>query len=164
MIEQPLTAERLRALMDYDPVTGVLTARVDQMKRRIGDSVGYAHRKGYLAACVDWRAYLVHRLVWLHVHGEWPKGVIDHLNFDKRDNRIANLRDTSPTGNQQNRPGPNRNSKSGILGVRQMASGRWKAEITSKGRVIDLGLFDTPEEAQTVRSAARAKYHLEAPQ
>lgn len=163
MEQKPLTAERLRELMDYDPETGILTARVDQMKRRAGSAVGRAHAKGYLSAMVDWREYLVHRLVWLHVHGEWPKGVIDHINGDKRDNRIANLRDTTPAGNQQNRRGANKNSKSGSIGVRQTASGRWIAEITAYWQPMRMGPFATKHEADAAYAEAKGKHHTEAP-
>lgn len=98
-----LTSARVRELLDYDPATGDFTWKVSRAKARMGHKAGFVYGKGYIAISIDGRVYYAHRLAWLHATGEWPVGVIDHINHDKRDNRFANLRDTSVAGNGLNR-------------------------------------------------------------
>jgi hypothetical protein len=99
-----LTAELARQLFDYCPSTGVIKWRVDiGTKIRAGEEAGSINTLGYRYIYLKHRAYLAHRLAWLITFGELPKGVIDHINHDRADNRIANLRDVSPSTNLMNR-------------------------------------------------------------
>jgi len=85
-----------------------------------------------------------------------PTGiVVDHINHDTLDNRRSNLRMVSNMANMQNRVGPNRNSKSGVLGVTwDAARGTWAAWVHHEGRTRFLGRFATVDEAaQAVRNA-----------
>lgn len=111
-----------------------------------GDVAGTKKSNGYLQICIDGQLYKAHRLAWLLHYGEWPKENIDHINGDRSDNRISNLRDVDQFINMQNqRKGSSRN-KSGLLGVSPW-KGRWKAEIFVSGKKKYLGLFDTANEA-----------------
>ena len=125
----PLTAERLRALLDYDPVTGVFTWKATRTGQAVaGRIAGGALHTGYHRIQIDGRAFLAHRLAWLYVHEVWPQGQIDHINGVKADNRIANLREATASQNGQNRRGSQINNGSGLLGVYPHdASGRWRA-------------------------------------
>lgn len=98
-----LTAERLRAALDYDPATGLFRwiERPNQ-KIIVGSIAGHVGRKGYIYVTIDKRKYAAHRLAWLYVNGEWPKEQIDHINRVKDDNRISNLRDVSDAENKLN--------------------------------------------------------------
>ena len=88
-----LTAERLRELLNYDPLTGVFSWRVNGRGRSgVGTVAGGSNHK---RIAIDKKEYFVHRLAWLYVHGCWPTEDIDHINGDPSDNRIANLREAN---------------------------------------------------------------------
>jgi HNH endonuclease/AP2 domain len=146
-----ITIEQARERYHYNPETGKLTFRTappNQPKSRIGTEVGYIRETGYGKYRVmkfGNHAIYVHRFVWFWMFGFWPKGLIDHKNGDKLDNRWENLR---PASQSQNKSNGERyaNNTSGYKGVTQMKN-RWRAQITFKQRVYYLGLFDTPEQA-----------------
>jgi hypothetical protein len=107
---------------------------------------------------VDGRLYRAHRLAWLYVHGEWPKGNLDHINRDGCDNRIANLRLATYSENGRNSRLRSSNT-SGFRGVYRRPNGRFTAQIWHSGACQTLGTFDTIEEAHAIRrEAARELY------
>jgi hypothetical protein len=164
-----LTAERLREVFDYDPLTGVFTRK--QQRTKYGTKVAVAQWKtdrnagcvgsgGYRLVAVDGKAYRGHRLAWLYVHGNWPEKFIDHINGDRVDNRIANLREVDNAVNMQNVKRARIDSGTGILGVRWEAErGKYSADIRAHGKRYRLGRFDTAEEAQDAYLAAKRKLH-----
>jgi hypothetical protein len=161
MAAADLTAQRLRELLDYNPDTGTFTWRVDRhVRAKAGDQAGGLDISlGYWKIGIDGKGYRGHRLAWLHVHGEWPKWQIDHINGVRSDNRIVNLRDVPPLLNKQNRVGPSK-AASGFRGVSKMTGCRgWRAEIKVKYKGIHLGIFDTPEEAHAAYLDAKRKLH-----
>jgi hypothetical protein len=107
----------------------------------VGSIVGAHDRMAYLKATVLGVTYQCHRLAWFYVHGKWPIGVIDHIDLNKSNNRIKNLRDTSKSGNEHNR-GVRKDNKSGYKGVFWSSRERkWKAAIKANGKKIHLGTF-----------------------
>jgi hypothetical protein len=154
-ITQPLTADALREFADYDPTTGVFSRRSDG--RRIGYEVP---SKGYVCAKVFGKKYNAHRLAWLHVHGEWPKHEIDHVNGVRTDNRIENLRDVPRGINSQNQRRAQRDNSTGLLGVSiDRERGKFKATIRANGVVMHLGRFNTGEEAHARYLAEKRRIH-----
>lgn len=124
-----------------------------------GRRVGCVVRDGYLKIHLDHQAVMGHRLAWLMVHGEWPKGQIDHIDGNKLNNAIANLRVVEPKINKQNRRAPQSNNKSGFLGVFP-ERGRWSASIgLGDKRCKRLGSFDTPEAAHSAYLSAKRRLH-----
>lgn len=101
------------------------------------------------------KEYAVHRVVWAVVHGTWPDTSLDHIDHDKRNNRIENLRLAGAGENQRNLS-QYRNNTSGRTGVEQVVSGRFRARIGYKNRRICLGTYDTLEEAVAVHEAVLA--------
>jgi hypothetical protein len=90
--QDKLTAERLRERLHYDAETGVFTRRVGSGHAHAGDMAGSVHSTGYVRIGIDGGKYTAHCLAWLYVHGVWPSDQIDHINRNRSDNRIANLR------------------------------------------------------------------------
>ena len=154
-----LTAERLRSILHYDPETGIFTWKVrTSTSVKVGDIAGCLDGGGYLRIRVQSRLYQAHRLVWLHVYGEWPKDQIDHINRNKTDNRIANLRDVSHKQNGQNRSKPSNNTSGcpGVVWYKQ--NSKWVAKIKHNQKLIHLGYFTDLEEAVAARKAAEKLY------
>ena len=71
----------------------------------VGSQAGSIIKKRYAMIHINGKCYLSHRLAWFYVHGKWPKGWIDHINHDRLDNRIENLRDATPSQSACNRRG-----------------------------------------------------------
>lgn len=156
-----LTAARLRDLLAYDPETGSLTRLTTNNRgQNIGDPAGSIHHSGYMEVMVDRKNYRYHRVVWLHVHGTWPAGDIDHINGVKTDNRIANLRDVPEQINMQNEKRVRKNNASGFMGVHWRADRqRWVATVKVNGRAKRLGSFKTPEEAEFAYLEGKRNHH-----
>jgi hypothetical protein len=104
MARADLTAEQVRELFDYDQQTGNLIWRDNKSGGVMaGQVAGCINARGYRRIRVDQVEYKAHRLVWLHVNGEWPSKQIDHINRNPGDNRIENLRDVTASENLKNR-------------------------------------------------------------
>lgn len=84
---------------------------------------------------------------------------IDHINGVKTDNAWKNLRQVTAQQNSYNRRRAMKNSKTGVLGVGTRADGKFRARIRVAGRRIELGAFDTIDEAKNAYAAAKKKYH-----
>ena len=150
-----LTAERLRELVTYDATSGQFFWRVDRARlAKAGAKLGFAASGGYRCASVGGRVYSLHRLAWLYVYGELPGKQIDHINGDRADNRIANLRLATPRQQCGNRKVRSDNS-SGHAGVSFRDDIRkWAARITVHGKQKHLGYFQTKEAAIAARKQA----------
>jgi hypothetical protein len=116
--------------------------------------------RGYLVVCVDGKSYHVHRIIFLICFGYLPE-LVDHIDGDRLNNKIENLRACTYTGNNRNRRICRRN-KTGVKGVSWHKVGqKWQVRIcTDKGRK-HLGLFDNLGDAEKVAKNAREKYHGE---
>jgi len=154
-----LTAEYLRSILNYDQETGIFTWKVSTSSRvKAGDVAGCPDGQGYLQISVQSRLYRAHRLAWLYACGEWPKLDIDHINRNRSDNRISNLRDVSRKQNGQNASKPSSNT-SGYTGVSwHRRRSKWQVKITHSYKMIHLGYFSILEEAIAARKAAEKLY------
>lgn len=146
-----LTQERLKSLLRYDPDTGQFTWVVKRGNLRAGSPAGGLNAAGYVQIMVDFKNHYAHRLAWLYVHGRWPEKDIDHIDGNKANNRIANLRDVSESVNGHNRRGANSNNQSsGLIGVKRNRD-RWSAAIVVERAQHHIGTFDSPDEAAQAR-------------
>lgn len=152
-----LTRERLRELLTYYPKTGLFVRAVRSSNRLAGMSAGSLSDSGYVLIRVDGQRFRAHRLAWFYVHGEWPVE-IDHINGDRADNRLHNLRCVSRRENAQNIRRPRKNNRCGFLGVVRSGS-KYRAQVCLKGKNVHLGSFDTPERASAAYVAAKRQFH-----
>lgn len=152
--------ETVQALFSYDALTGDLIRKTaPTYKNKIGDIAGsICKASGYRIVKIKGVGYPAHRLVWLLVYGKWPDHEIDHINGDKADNRLCNLRDVPHQVNVQNLRASTSSSSSGILGVGPHGD-RWRARILIEGKKISLGRFKTKEEARIAYINAKRALH-----
>lgn len=165
----------LRELLAYDPESGSL-----KWKERAKEHFLNAKRcaswnsrwaglpalctkspRGYLSGEIFAAHYKAHRVAWALHYGEWPKEQIDHINHDKADNRISNLRVVSQAENSRNKPAQ-KNNKSGCIGVSWYRNGnKWVAGIGAGKKRVSLGYFKNFDDAVAARRAAEQSlnYH-----
>jgi hypothetical protein len=169
--------ELLRKLIDYDPASGVMIWRARSPELFTDSIKSAAHvaaywnsrfagtpalasigRNGYLHGRIFGDAYLAHRVAWAIHYGEWPLGQIDHINHDRTNNRIANLRVVRNSENCKNTTLRASNT-SGITGVTwDRANNRWRAQICVNGVMISLGRFTNKSDAIRVRKQAERRH------
>ena len=154
--------EKARDLLDYDAETGVVTRFVksSNSQKEVGSMSGSGYRRIRVTLSGIKRDLLAHRLAWFITHGELPN-VIDHIDRDKLNNAIKNLRRCSQSENQMNR-GKQENNKSGYKGVYWCKKeNKYKAQIGHKRKKYYLGSFDCPKEASKAYEAKAKEIHGE---
>lgn len=165
-MEKPLpTVAELRNAMSYDPDTGVLTwkPRLDKPKhwntRYAGQPALHClHDDGYRKGRLNRKLLRAHRVAWAIHHGHWPEHHIDHVNGNRTDNRIANLRDVPRAENQKNMRKPSDNT-SGRIGVWwHTQNAKWIAEIRINGRKKHLGSYADFDAACEAREKAEREH------
>lgn len=132
----------------YDPITGFFTWTSNGTHGvKKGDIAGCKNKNGYIVLSIAGRKMLAHRVAWLFSNGEFPVGNLDHINRNKSDNRISNLREATYAQNAQNRT-KNVCNKSGYKGVIwHKRDKKWQASITVNKKCIHLGYYSSVEEA-----------------
>ncbi|MGE0745276.1 MAG: HNH endonuclease [Rhodospirillales bacterium] len=152
-LPMPTVAE-LHGWFEVRPDDGVL------IRRSTGRPVGTPDHAGYLVARAGASTWRVHRMIWAMVHGAWPGSELDHIDGDRTNNRIGNLRCVTRTGNNQNRRSANASSRVGILGVSFCRrTGRYVAQIGVDGTNKFLGRYPTAAEAHAAYVRAKRELH-----
>lgn len=150
------TFEDADAFFSYNAETGKLCWKVDRsfnIKAGV-ELASVVNSEGYLHVKLQGRTYKQHRGAWLLVHKSWPEFEIDHINHNRSDNRLVNLRVATRIENSRNNARSKKNT-TGVTGVcRHNQMGKWRAQIRVDGAQKHLGLFDTFEEAVAVRKTA----------
>lgn len=156
--------DRLLELFTYDAETGQL-AWADDFgaggKRRKGRPAGFLAPNGYIRVKVDGKPYLAHRVIWKMLHGIDAPDTIDHINRDRADNRLANLRTAAHVDNVRSRSIYSKHSNTGYLGVCYLAAaGRYVATLWHQGTTYYLGRHKAIAGALAARRAKEAElYH-----
>ncbi len=127
-------------------------------KTIVGEIAGTKIVKNYISIVFNQKSYLAHRLAWLYVHGEFPKNLIDHIDKDKTNNRIDNLREATHAENMQNIGTFSKNNTCNALGVSKKRK-KFSASICINRKKISLGSFNTIELAHEAYLTAKRKYH-----
>lgn len=155
-----LTPAKLREVLDYDPETGTLRWSDCEYLRRVRPSqIGRvalnSDGRGYKRGSVLTYGLFAHRVIWAMTYDRWP-GFIDHINGDRSDNRLCNLREVSQRGNNRNTARYSRNS-SGMTGITRLGR-KWMAYISGPAGQIRLGYFYCIADAIRVRKEAEITF------
>lgn len=141
---------------EYNPETGVVIYKTGSYRKTKGQVAG-TRSKGYFVLTLD-KNYQAHRLIFLIMTGDWPKGVIDHKDGDGFNNKWENLRDTNQVINGRNKKLP-KNNTSGYRGVSWVKrENRWQVHIAVNKKMVYIGLFDLLEDAILARVDAEMRY------
>jgi hypothetical protein len=163
------TPEELHKFLRYDPGTGLLywrhrADRAAKWNTRYAGTLALNNTStyGYRTGCINKIAVRAHRVVWAMVHGKWPEKEIDHINGNRADNRIENLRLVSAKENRKNAQIYNSNT-SGVTGVHKIIrngnwNGCWRAVINIDGKQVFIGNFANKKDAIFARKQAERKY------
>ena len=132
-----ITQDYIKSIFDYDEASGKLYWKVNRKGHCVKDKpVGYLGSNGYLRTTVCCKHYFNHRLIWFYHYGYFPESFIDHIDKDRLNNRIENLREVTHQCNLRNSK-LNKNNKSGIKGV-FLFKKEWIAQIQVNKKTIRL--------------------------
>jgi hypothetical protein len=151
-----LTQARLHEMLHYDPDTGIVTWRFARRGIRAGMEFGRVQWQGYRQGMLDGHHYYTHRLAWFYVNGEWPPYDVDHINQNKGDNRLCNLRLATRSENKAN-TGKQITNTSGVRGVHWSKKDRCYVVEVKKGsrRVRKWGFVDLESARQYYLKTAK---------
>lgn len=154
------TQEQARSLLNYDPISGQLSWRINASRRtRAGSVIKSVDSKGYIIFGYAGKNYRAHRIIWLLWYGYLPTGEVDHKDRVRTNNAILNLRESSKIQNQWNRTAK-KGTISGLKGACWDASrSKWIAVIRIEGKNRNLGRFDTAEEAHAAYCEVARRCH-----
>jgi hypothetical protein len=153
-----ITYELAHDYLIYDPAMGEFWWKIDRNQSvRAGMRAGSPTNKGYRSILIERKKIEEHRLAWLMVHGEQPAAgmYIDHINRNRSDNRIQNLRVVDPVGSAANRVREvyKSGNERGIAFNR--SNGKWQVSVPITNRKSKyIGCYDDIHDARIARDAA----------
>lgn len=143
-----ISQELVKALFNYCEETGLFTRKITTgTKAKVGSIAGSIGSSGYIYLEINGNRYRAHRVAWLYIHGKFSEYQLDHINHDRADNSINNLREVTNKENSYNSSIRSDNT-TGYKGVSlDSRSNRYRAYITIDGKQKSLGYYSTAEEA-----------------
>lgn len=156
-----LTLDRLKYLLDYNPVTGQFHWRVYRNSNaRAGQRAGTVSEGQYRQISLDNKVYYEHRLAVFYMTGKWPDVTVDHESTRPQDNSWKNLRNATYSENGQNQKKPGARNKSGVLGVYWSRSRqRWVAQLILHGKKVFCKAFKDKDVASEAYREAKKLFH-----
>ena len=152
-----MTQELLKSILNYDKHIGIFTWKVKcNVMINIGDVAGSLKQTGYREIAYKQKWYREHKLAFIYEHGYFPK-LIDHINGEKADNRIENLREATQSQNQFN---SQRINKHNTRNVRfRKDRNKWVITFYTNNTPKQYGSFDNFDEANKVANELRLQFH-----
>ncbi len=166
MTRNTISQEELMKRFSYDPITGLFTRLINAGNFKAGSLVKIKqHHSGYTYIRITIKdkakQFSLHRLAWLYMYGSLPE-FIDHINHNRSDNRIENLREVSRVENNMNQSIAKHNT-SGHIGVSwHKGQNKWTAGIKVNYKRIHLGSYDNIDDAIRARRKAEVEYGFHA--
>lgn len=152
-----LTQSAVQAALVYDQHSGQFTRLSGPYK---GNRAGWRMTDGYIALYLFGKQHYAHRLAWFYVNGQMPEMCIDHINGDRSDNRISNLRSVDYQINGQNLRAAHRDNKTGLLGVSfNKKEQKFIGQLTTGGHPKWMQRFDTAEAASAAYLEEKRRRH-----
>jgi len=149
--------QHVKELFWYEPETGLLYRIINGEAGKT--PAGSFFRSGHRRIVYRRHIFSAHRVVWLYHTGDWPAGMLDHINCDPADNRIENLRLATRSQNGLNTPLNRNRNTSGYKGVTwNKRQGKWQATIKFDRKSMYLGVFNSPEEAHAAYVKAATEH------
>ena len=151
----------LKILFEYNPETGVFIRKVKTaIATNVGDEAGYLNKQGYVQMRVFGKTYQAHSLAWLYVFGDFP-ALIDHIDGNRSNNAIENLRVANHSINGFNREKKSESSSvfKGVLWSKKYR--KWESKITALGKRRHLGYFISEQEAAHAYNKSAIALHGE---
>lgn len=149
-----ISKESILKFLRYDENTGNFLW-IDNFSRKSkqGKVAGGVTSHGYWRIQLPIGRFYAHRMAWIVCNGDIPKGYeIDHINGNKKDNRISNLRLVTRGQNVMN-VGVKNNNTSGVKDVVWDSSReRWRVQITANGKHYYGGRFSSIKQAKEERN------------
>jgi len=147
-----MTPEEVKQIFLYKD--GKLLWNINTAKTKKGTVAG-SNSRGYIEIKYKQKRYLAHRLIWCYEHGKWPSAMIDHIDGNRSNNKIQNLRDVSNAVNQHNHHSIRPDNKTGVRGViYRQSTNRYLVQIRMFGKNKYVGSYKTLEEATMARKQA----------
>ena len=156
--ENNLVHSVLLNTLEYNPVSGVFTNIAKRPGIAVGKIMGTKLATGYISISVRGPKFLAHRLAWFYMHGEWPKYYIDHIDRNRDNNAINNLREANAYENIHNIKIFDTNT-SGYTGIRKMGTS-WQSRVQYKGEDFYLGTYTNIEDANIARNEFKKEFNL----
>lgn len=157
-----LDQEFLKTLLRYEPDTGNFFWRINKggiLANSLAGCDALAQRIPYRVIKINGKLYYAHRLAWMYIYGRWPKELIDHIDGNGLNNKMSNLRELTNAQNIQATLKLPKHNTSGFRGV-IYHKGKWRAGISINNRRVEIGYFDSPEEAHLAYLNKKAEVHF----
>lgn len=149
------SVEVVKAWFSYNPETGTLTRELKH-RSNIPNEVNMDRGRVWFFGVL----YQVTHIIWVVYHGKWPDEFIDHIDHNRQNNRIENLREATRAQNGWNRIEQNGNGK-GVTFRPEKIERPWQAQIQTNNEKMHLGFYTTKEEAAEAYRQAAIQYHGE---
>ena len=160
--EEFISADLVRALFTYVPTTGEFFNRLTTgTKAKQGELAGYITDNNYVEVTILSRKYKAHRLAWLYTYGTFPAALLDHIDGDRLNNALYNLREATATQNLYNTPIRSDNTSRYKVVALDRRWNKFRAYINIEGKQQSLGYYDTAEEAGSAYVSAAKELHGE---
>ena len=152
-----ITQAELHDIFDY--VDGNLVFKRDRWKSKVGKIAGTKDGKGYLRVRLNWNMYSIHRLVWMYHNGDFPKSLLDHIDGNRLNNKIENLREATHYENNVN----SRKQIDNTSGYKNVTwrkdKQKWQVKCNSFGKTYYGGYYDDIEKAAEQANLLRNAVH-----